>query len=167
MATLIRTTFYIRYLSLISTVKFYLSKCVFERNAEIFTEFPQFLYKTNCSYFVTMGARTPTKFKLRRPTYKCDECDKKFLSAQALKSHQYCLHKIKMKPKTKGKLLNLLGKPVKKTSGVQKKDVDVVPEVSDVRKIQYECPQCQLRFSVYFSAFRHIQRSHSAEVKEA
>jgi DNA-directed RNA polymerase subunit RPC12/RpoP len=127
-----------------------------------------------------MGAKAPSKLKLRRPTYKCGECSRKFLSTQALKSHQYCVHKIKgtQKPiKGKAKLTTLLGKAVKKedTSPVQsvtkaknnvsKKNtpsVDGEEQIpnTEVRKIQFECPQCLKIFNVYFSAFRHIQKSH-------
>ncbi|CAG9790470.1 unnamed protein product [Diatraea saccharalis] len=124
-----------------------------------------------------MGAKTPCKLKLRRPTYKCNQCSRNFLSTQALKSHQYCVHKIKgngRPVREKSKLTNLPEKSVKNTDVMLKKvpqtvEANVENSVTlnneDNRKIEFECPQCLKMFSVYFSAFKHIQRVHCINEK--
>ncbi|KAL0852490.1 hypothetical protein ABMA27_017055 [Loxostege sticticalis] len=119
-----------------------------------------------------MGAKDTVKFKLRRPTFKCDMCPKKFLSSQALTCHINIVHKTKG---TKAhELKTLLGKSVKPIEMAKKsvEESDLVLEVeparaSDVRKIEYECPQCFQCFAVYFSAFRHIQKHHCINSKGA
>lgn len=149
-----------------------------------------------------MGAKVPAKVKLRRPMYKCDVCDRKLLSAQALKTHQHCVHKSVVKPVPKAKArANVKIKKVvaKPKAAVNKSKEEVAPEVpinepqvskvvkptakdaatdlmqdlkqykhakvSDVRRIEFECPQCLILFPAYFPAFRHIQK-HMKDIGE-
>ncbi|KAM3956018.1 uncharacterized protein ACR2FA_010065 [Aphomia sociella] len=126
-----------------------------------------------------MGAKTPAKLKLRRPMYKCDICDRKLLSAQALKTHQYCIHKT-VKPThtddsksnskkghvnvkkgvSKVKVPKISTKTVKKVLEPNSDPIEKSSQVTDVRRIEFECPKCQKQFTIYFSAYRHIMKHH-------
>ncbi|XP_053622538.1 uncharacterized protein LOC128682079 [Plodia interpunctella] len=130
-----------------------------------------------------MGAKSPVKLKLRRPMFKCNICHRKLLSAQALKTHQYSIHKFEhstspsrarvrsvMKAKTLPKkvpaTVSKATNPISKTRSSMHdndsgEDARLAPEkVSDLRRIQFECPKCNCVFPAYFSAFKHIQKNH-------
>ncbi|XP_068627194.1 uncharacterized protein [Battus philenor] len=137
-----------------------------------------------------MGTRSSAKIKLRNAPYKCDLCCRRLMSAEALKTHQICIHNLKVKTKTlpnkqavvkaKSQLQKVknerlekiivkskipLQKKVNVSSKADKTTVKNPPKLpekppSDSEKCIYECPKCQKTFRIYFSAHRHIQKSH-------
>ncbi|XP_052748247.1 uncharacterized protein LOC113519608 [Galleria mellonella] len=126
-----------------------------------------------------MGAKTPAKLKLRRPMYKCNICDRKLLSAQALKTHQYCIHNLS-KPKPEANTVRakdmktvqnkttepkITSKPTVEVAEQKKSPVISPAKLSDVRRIEFQCPKCEKLFDVYFSAYRHIQKHHCVNSK--
>ncbi|CAG4995335.1 unnamed protein product [Parnassius apollo] len=141
-----------------------------------------------------MGTRSATKIKLRNAQYKCDICGRKLMTAEALKSHQQCVHKVTNKPKTKvtqlkqaiskyksqtPKIKNLKlvelavskskstpskkvssSKPAAKSTVINASEETLKPFPVDMANAEYECPKCMKIFPIYFSAHRHIQKSH-------
>lgn len=125
-----------------------------------------------------MGAKPPDQLNLRRPTVKCDICGRKFLNATALKSHHKFLHlkpegKRSFKKAVETKQLKKKVVPVSMLKRVAPSQAAKQVNKSDVkgstslpgkkpteRRAKFECPVCAAIFAVYFSAFRHIQKSH-------
>lgn len=131
-----------------------------------------------------MGAKVPAKSKTRRPTCKCDLCGCTFLSIQALRTHQACLHpktkRVAYKPKIEV-IARRKAAPIKKSNNLKsgkslrehKKTEQKVPESKEEiketssvrRRSAFECPLCPKLFTVYFSAYRHIQNNHCVNDK--
>lgn len=136
-----------------------------------------------------MGAKAPEKLKLRRQSCKCEVCGRKFLNHKTLISHRKFVHKksidtkrvsVKKPPdlqaskvitknivkKTESKIGNeeTPSKVMSKTDSEE-----TIAEESKNKKavtkkrIEFKCPKCINVFSVYFSAYRHIQKNHCVD----
>ncbi|XP_013189919.2 uncharacterized protein LOC106134402 [Amyelois transitella] len=134
-----------------------------------------------------MGAKSPVKPRLRRGTFKCNICQRKLLSAQALKTHQYSIHNFQAcassskapdvaveKSKTVSDKVSAaitkVAKPMnklKQSNNVSVEGIEAFPhdKVSDLRKIQFECPICNEMSSTYYIAYKHIQNCHCINSK--
>ncbi|XP_045541167.1 uncharacterized protein LOC106712588 [Papilio machaon] len=135
-----------------------------------------------------MGTRSSAKIKLRSLAFKCDICGRRLMSAEALRTHQLCIHNITNKVKTKvapkqgvtkpktqpqtQKMKNIkLEKPKSaptKNVAVNSKLVNKIEEKVIAKRgsksietcNEYECPKCFKNFPDYFLAHRHIQKYH-------
>ncbi|KAL4705084.1 hypothetical protein ACJJTC_002732 [Scirpophaga incertulas] len=130
-----------------------------------------------------MGAKAPSKLKLRRPTYKCKSCPKKFLSTQALKTHLFCEHKLKRNRRTVTKKADSTPAPETVVQDSQNTSVPTIstkevvghveipirleetfsksPKNSDLKKVSYSCSKCKQLFSNYFSVQKHVEKVHT------
>ncbi|CAB3238082.1 unnamed protein product [Arctia plantaginis] len=136
-----------------------------------------------------MGAKAPEKLKLRRQSCKCEVCGRKFLNHRALISHRKFVHKTSIETKrvsvkkppdlqdskvitksTDNKTYSKIGaeEPSSKVKNKNDLKVTAVKDSKNKRsttkkRIEFKCPRCIKVFSVYFSAYRHIQKSHCVD----
>ncbi|KAJ8704910.1 hypothetical protein PYW08_012230 [Mythimna loreyi] len=135
-----------------------------------------------------MGTKAPEQVKKTnkpRPAVKCDVCGRKFLTVSAWKSHYKFLHaksdsdkRIPFKKQDNTKLLKkkLVPLHLKRVNPPEAKKVEktvepvktpelAVKSPSASKKAEFECPVCSLKYPVYFTAFRHIQKNHCIDDK--
>ncbi|KAJ8706569.1 hypothetical protein PYW07_012647 [Mythimna separata] len=134
-----------------------------------------------------MGTKAPEQVKKTnkpRPTVKCDVCGRKFLTVSAWKSHYKFLHaksdsdkRIAFKKQDTARLLKKKLVPVHLLKRVNPPVVKKVEKIlepvktpdlavkspSVTKKAEFECPVCSLKYPVYFTAFRHIQKNHCVD----
>ncbi|XP_013163472.1 PREDICTED: uncharacterized protein LOC106114714 [Papilio xuthus] len=133
-----------------------------------------------------MGTRSSAKIKLRSLAFKCNICGRRLMSAEALKTHQLCIHNITnrirtkvtpkqgiTKPKTQPTTQKMKNLKLEKSKNAPTKIVvNTKPEDKIEEKVpkrgtksiettnEYECPKCFKNYPDYFLAHRHIQKYH-------
>lgn len=136
-----------------------------------------------------MGSKTPANKEKRDNT--CEVCNLKFLTVQALRSHQSARHTrqvtsvAKQPEESPNRVISPASRPTstpnpaavsssRVSKRLQLKKVDVETEQSETsqlpnneeqtNKIHFVCPKCFKVFAMYFQAFKHIQKKHCEDI---
>ncbi|XP_034838803.2 uncharacterized protein [Maniola hyperantus] len=121
-----------------------------------------------------MGAKTAVNLRKRGVAYKCQNCGRKLMTADALVAHQRTAHNIISRRRGR---FAAAPKPIKLDKPFTKKEKAEIatppatPECTQVtdrtkmkkNTVEFECPKCFKRFSTYFPARKHIQKHHCVD----
>ncbi|XP_045783031.1 uncharacterized protein LOC123879400 [Maniola jurtina] len=122
-----------------------------------------------------MGAKTAVKLRNRGVAYKCQNCGRKLMTADALAAHQRTAHNIISRRRGR---FAAAPKPIILDKAFTSKDIVAeiatppVPtectQATDNTKmkkstVEFECPKCFKRFPAYFPTRKHIQKHHCVD----